>query len=397
MGMYDVAIIGGGPSGLHAASLLARKGLNVFVAEKKGEIGSDVICTGIVGKEIFQEFELGLDSVIREIRSAKLVSSSGNTIYYQHPSSFACIVDRQKFDQVLAEDARRSGAEISLGTCVTDVSLDNNHVKVTAQTEGMSTKTISARMAILSTGIESRFNRKLGLGFPQDFLLGAQAEMEIVNGNSATIFFGKSVAPGAFAWAVPTSEGRLRVGLVTSREPRIWFENLIKKFFPEKIADFHLGQIRVKAIAQGLVTKTFGERVIALGEAAGQVKTTTGGGIYFGLLCSRIASEVIHDCYKAGSFDSRSLAAYEKIWREAIQKEILIGHLARKIFSLFTDNQIEKLFELAKSDGILPLIQTNGNFDWQSGLILELAKKVPPLNTFSGIRKKISFFENLLS
>jgi digeranylgeranylglycerophospholipid reductase len=237
----------------------------------------------------------------------------------------------------------------------------------------------------------------VGLGAPEDHLYGAQVEIEKSNGSMATIFVGKNIAPGAFAWAVPTAEGRLRLGLVTSREPRTWLLHLLKTSFPEEREGFLPETIRVKAIAQGLVSRTHADRVIAVGEAAGQVKTTTGGGIYFGLLCSRIAADVISRCHQAGSFSAHSLSVYDKTWREAIQKEILVGHYARRIFSLFSDAQIERLIDLAKTDGIIPLIQTKGQFDWQSGLLLELAKKVPPLSYFNDIRKKLDLFDRFLS
>ena len=397
MGIFDVAVIGGGPSGLHAASLLAQKGLSVFVAEKKKEIGSDVICTGIVGKEIFDEFALSTGSIIRDLQAAKIVSSSGNTLHYRHPNPFACVVDRHAFDQGLADQAAAAGARIHLGARVNDIAVGQDSVEIAMETAGGAAESIRAKMAVLATGIDHRLNKKVGLGAPEDHLYGAQVELEKSNGSAATIFVGKHIAPGAFAWAVPTAEGRLRLGLVTSKEPRTWFLKLLKANFPEEMEGFSPDTIRVKAIAQGVVSPTHADRVIALGEAAGQVKTTTCGGIYFGLLCSRIASDVIARCHRAGSFSAQSLAEYDKAWRGAIQKEIVVGHYARRVFSLFSDAQIERLIDLAKTDGIIPLIQAKGQFDWQSGLLIELAKKVPPLSYFSDIRKKLDLFDRFLS
>jgi geranylgeranyl reductase family protein len=390
----DILVIGGGPSGLHAAALLARSGFDVRVLERKREIGADVICTGIVGKEIFPEFNLGTHSVLREMQTVRLVSSSGSEILYKHPEPFACVVDRSAFDGSLADEARAAGARIILGVSVNRFDWTDTGVRVETIEPGGEPGRFEARMAILATGIDSRLNVQAGLDAARDHLYGAQAEIS-AGAREATIFVGRSVAPGAFAWSVPAAAGRTRIGLVTSRQPRVWLVNLVRRFFPELKDSFRPEDIGVKPIAQGLVQRTAGDRVISLGEAAGQVKTTTGGGIYFGLLSARIAARVITAAASAGSFDARQLAEYDDAWRSALRKEILVGHFARRIFARFTDSQIERLFELARTDGIIPLMQTEGRFDWQSGLIIDLAKKVPPFSYFNAVRRKLALLEHL--
>jgi flavin-dependent dehydrogenase len=136
-------------------------------------------------------------------------------------------------------------------------------------------------------------------------------------------------------------------------------------------------RIQFKPIAQGLTSKTFGERVLALGEAAGQVKTTTGGGIYFGLLCSQIAAQVILKRFDNGGFSEGRLAEYEKLWKKALQKEIRIGYYMRKICAKLNDGQIESLFRIIQTDGFLPLVRERGNFDWHSDLLVLLMKRIP--------------------
>jgi digeranylgeranylglycerophospholipid reductase len=391
----EILVVGGGPSGLRAATLLARSGFGVRVFERKSEIGADVICTGIVGKEIFPEFGLRTESVLREIQDVRLISSTGSEISYRHPVPFACVVDRERFDRALADEARAAGVDITLGASVSRVERTGRGIRIEADGPGGEKLRSDASMAILATGIDCRLNAQAGLGVPNDRLFGAQAELETGGDGAATIFVGKNVAPGAFGWSVPISGGRTRIGLITSLRPRAWLENLICRAHPGLADRLGPEDIRIKAIAQGLVARSAADRVISLGEAAGQVKTTTGGGIYFGLLCARIAARVIAEAAAAGSFAARRLGAYEESWRSAIKKEILVGHFARRVFARFTDNQIERLFDLARTDGIIPLMQSEGRFDWQSGLILDLARKVPPLRAFGGIRKKLSAFDQI--
>jgi geranylgeranyl reductase family protein len=391
---HDVLIVGGGPSGLHAARLLAGGGLRVLVAERKKEIGANVVCTGIVGQEVFSEFDLPTVSILRELRTVKLVSALGQTFLYQHPAVFASVVDRKLFDQALAEKARLAGADIATSTRVYDVVPGNGRVRILAKTPDDAPVEYSAAVAILATGIDHRLNERLGLGIPRDYVIGVQAELAVPGDGDAAIFVGKSIAPGGFGWSVPCGRGRARIGLLTSGEPRACFENLIRKFHPDLVPFFDRSGIRVKPIVQGLVSKTYGDNLLALGEAAGQVKTTTGGGIYFGLVGARIAADVILKNHPRNTFTKRRLAEYERTWRGVLQKEILIGHYARKVYARFTDRQIERLFDLARTDGLVPLVQKSGRFDWQSGLIVDLARKVPPFSYFKDIRQKLSVLEH---
>ena len=391
---HDALVVGGGPSGLYAASLLASRGLRVLVLERKREIGVDIICTGIIGQEIFGEFDIPSDSVLRELRTVKLVSAAGTTFLYEHPSVFASVVDRRLFDQSLAARARAAGADIATSARVYDVVSEPGRVRLLVKRNDAEPEEYSAPVALLATGVDHRLNERLGLGIPRDYVIGAQAELETETDAPASIFIGKSLSPGGFGWSVPSSAGLSRVGLLTSGEPRTCLENLIRRFFPERAAGFDRSRIRVKPIVQGLVSKTYGDNLLALGEAAGQVKTTTGGGIYYGLVGARIAADVVLKNFPGRSFAKRRLAEYERTWKRALQKEILVGHYARKIYSRFTDRQIERLFDLARTDGIVPLVQSTGRFDWQSKLIVDLAGRVPPFSTFKEIRDKLSVLES---
>jgi digeranylgeranylglycerophospholipid reductase len=391
---HDALVVGGGPSGLYAASRLAEGGLRVLVLERKPEIGADIICTGIVGREIFNEFGIPSDSVLRELRTVRLVSAAGTTFLYEHPAEFASVVDRRRFDQSLAARALAAGADIAISARVYDVVSEPGRVRLLVKRHEDEPEEYSAPIALLATGVDHRLNERLGLGIPRDYVVGAQAELEAESDAPATIFIGKSLSPGGFGWSVPSASGFARVGLLTSGEPRTCLENLIRRFFPDKAAGFECSRIRVKPIVQGLVSRTYGDNLLAIGEAAGQVKTTTGGGIYYGLVGARIAADVVLRNFPARSFAKGRLAEYERTWKRALQKEILIGHYARKICARFTDRQIERLFDLARTDGIVPLVQSTGRFDWQSKLIVDLAGRVPPFSTFKEIRDKLSVLES---
>src|SRR4029077_18003470 len=114
------------------------------------------------------------------------------------------------------------------------------------------------------------------------------------------LYVGRSVAPGAFAWKIPLGQGRVRVGLMAEENPRPYFKALLKRVAPQ------LDQKKIvpqqKAICQVPVGKCVADRIVVIGEAAGHVKTFTGGGIYYGLLSADIAAETVLRAFQRGEF-----------------------------------------------------------------------------------------------
>jgi geranylgeranyl reductase family protein len=370
--IYDVIIVGAGPAGLHTARSLAQKGLEVLLLEAKDEVGKNVICTGIIGKESFEKFGFPDEQVVRDIQDVRIDSPFGTSLFYRHPSPFAFVLERQRFDKYLLESALNKGAGIVLQCRVTDVRVDEAGVKIECVRNENGSAGYRGKALILATGIEYELNKKLGLGYPVRFIKAAQKNLKYFKNNDVTLIIGNKLAKGGFGWIVPVGNNMARVGLISKTNPKICFKNMLDKYFPEE-DDMSL---QIKPIAQGVLSKTFGNRVLAVGEAAGQVKTTTGGGIFFGLFCAEIAADVINDAFKEGDLSERKLSNYEKSWRAVIGKEIRFGAVARGLCDKLKDSQIEKIFNNVQSDGFFEYISRYANFDRHGSFVLSFLKKL---------------------
>lgn len=385
----DVIVVGAGPSGLRTAARLAATGLDVRVLDKKPRVGAGVLCTGIVGREVFDDFGLDRGSVVEELRRVRLVSPRATELVYEHPQPFACVVDRERFDGGLAASVAAAGASVVCGTRVEDIAVGPDGVTISARDADGAVRREGASVAVLATGVDFGLQKKIGLSSPRDFLKGAQVECEFPGADMTTLFFGRDVAPGAFAWSVPSGRGRVRIGLLTQRDPKDCLCRLLERHFGGVRVRAEQSGIRTKPIAQGLLAKTFGDRILAVGEAAGQTKTTTGGGISYGLSCADVAADVIRGCFDRSSFGPADLAAYERRWKSLLQKEILVGQYTRRMCARLSDGRIESLFQLARTDGIVPIIRNTADFDWHSGLIFALLQRLSFMRLFRDVKDRL--------
>jgi flavin-dependent dehydrogenase len=136
-------------------------------------------------------------------------------------------------------------------------------------------------------------------------------------------------------------------------------------------------EIRQKAVPVGTLARSYGDRVLVIGDAAGQVKPTTGGGIYFGHLGARIAAKVLDEALSSDNLTAGQLSRYQKQWKATMGKELSRGYWARWAYTKLSDRQIEGIFNMFDSDGRAEALLNSGNFsfDWHSELILAVLRR----------------------
>jgi flavin-dependent dehydrogenase len=127
----------------------------------------------------------------------------------------------------------------------------------------------------------------------------------------------------------------------------------------------------------GTLSRSYGDRLLVIGDAAGQVKPTTGGGIWFGYLGARIAAGVLGEALGSDNLTAGELSRYQKQWKAKMGKELSRGYRARWAYARLSDRQIEGVFDALDSDGMAGTLLNSDNFsfDWHSKLILTVLKR----------------------
>jgi geranylgeranyl reductase family protein len=374
--MDDVVIIGGGPAGLYAGARLAAAGIKTTLLEEHASVGEPVHCTGVLAAEAFDEFSLSRRAFLNDLTTARFWSPSGRQVSYSANRVEAVVVDRRVFDQELSEHAAQSGVAIKRGWRATAIQVDRGGVTV-ACTSGA----VRARMAILASGANYALHRQVGLGMPRLFLHTAQMELPATEPGDVELHFGSEIAPKGFGWVVPVvrAERRCaRVGVMCDNDAPRYFVRLVARIAGRwgiRVGDVQHPRQKILPLAP--LPRTYRERLLAIGDAAGLVKPTTGGGIYYSLVSGALAADVITSALANDDLSAHRLAPYERQWRGRLSAEFQAQLKLRRVAHRMSDADIEHLFELARTDGVMPIVRRTASFNRHRHLIMELLKHPP--------------------
>ena len=367
--MYDAVVAGGSISGLLAAREIAKNGHSVLVLEEGFEVGSPEHCGGLVSKNALKE--LGIEPSQKtfdsEIECAKIFSPEGKEISINSKKQQIIVINRRELDKQAARQARDNGAEISVKTSFQEKI--NNGVRT-------SNGDIECKFFIDCRGVSRLVNKDR-----DGILLTAQYEVyaDWIKKGQVEVYFDQEKYPEFFAWVIPSGEG---VGKIGVSGKGINTEARIDEFLKSK-GDFStIRKIFAPIWIKGPIKNFVEDDTLIVGDAAGQAKPTTAGGIFSCGMAGIMAGKAISEALKMGN--SSLLINYEKQWKEKFGKEFEKQNLARKILARLDNNTVNKLFNSITPE-IEEDISNKEDFDFHTSSILRLLGMKGSFNTMQAL------------
>ncbi|MBD3164392.1 geranylgeranyl reductase family protein [Candidatus Woesearchaeota archaeon] len=358
-----VSIIGAGPAGLYSAYLLGKKGYDASIYEQKKIIGNPVQCTGIVTSKISSIIRLPENVIQNKIKNIKINSDNNSAeLRLKQPD---IVLDRAGFDLFLKQKALDAGAGLFTGHKLLDVGKESIMIKNIPKKRKQSVKT---DYIIGADGPLSVIYNKLNPENPRRYYYGIQVRAE---GNfdkeTFEVFLG-SVCPDFFAWLVPEDSEIARIGLASMQNPKLLLKKLLQKLKIKKAMEIQAGLIPL----YDPKIKTNLNNTCLVGDAAAQIKASTGGGIIQGLTAAKcLASSVETKCN------------YEKIWRKELGKDLRLHLKLRQCLNKFTAKDYDRLVKMINRDKLKNILE-NESRDIPSEFLIKMLLAEPGLVSFAG-------------
>lgn len=373
----QISIIGAGPAGNYLAYLLTKnnkqnKNIQVNVYEEHKQIGNPIQCTGILTNSINQIIKLPKNIIAAKITKLKLISPNNNSVSFNFKEP-NLIIKRDKFDQYLANLAKKEGAEYHLQTRY----LNNTKNQITIKNKSTN-KTLAKNYDILigADGPNSNVAKNNNLFKSRQFIIGQQILTKLPKlfaQEEIKVFLGV----GEFAWIVPEGNNLFRIGLVAksnSKELFNKFKERIEKQLNTQLKEIEnqSGIIPIYNPKQPTVNKT--NNIFLLGDAATQVKATSYGGIIHGLLA---AQEINNYLTK-----HKSISKYKKALKSKVNKELYLSLQLRKIMNRFTENNYNSLIRLLQKEKARIILEQFDR-DFPSKFLVKMFLAQPKLIKFA--------------
>jgi digeranylgeranylglycerophospholipid reductase len=354
--MYDVVVAGGSIAGLLCAREIAGNKNTVLVIEEDYEIGTPEHCGGLVSTKGLEKlgiipFSKTFDHLIE---SATIYAPNGNSFSINSKKQKVAEISRRELDKQIAHQAQKNGAVIKVRTSFQELT-----------EEGVRTNEgeIKCKIFVDARGVSSLIQKdRTGI------LSSAQYEIyaDWIKKGKVEVFFDQERYPGFFAWIIPSGEGKGKVG-VAGRGINV--AETLEKFLEEKENYSTIRKIFAPIWIKGPIKKFVDDKTVIIGDAAGQAKPTTSGGIYTSGMGGIFAGRAISKFLKSNN--KSDLEQYQKQWMQQFGEEFEKQLLARKILERIDNSTINKLFASITPE-ITKEISEKEDFDFHTASIIKL-------------------------
>ncbi len=366
---YDVIVAGGSISGLLAARELASANNSVAVLEEDAEIGTPQHCGGLVSVEGLKRLRVvpGRSVIECKIREARVHSPSSSFVIDSNNQNVIS-VDRRFLDKQIALQAQRLGAEIRT-RCSVRWASEEKQVFESNNTGSIKTVRTSdgefrCKYLIDARGVASVVQKRRG-----GVLQSAQYEVYAswIRAEIVEIDFDIDKYPGFFAWIIPVDDGVGRVG-VAGRG--INPADAINSFMNSRGKGYSIvRKVYAPIWVSGPIEDFIINNTIIVGDAAGQTKPTTAGGIYSCGMGGILAGRAITNAIQRN--EVQALFEYQKSWLGMFKAEFDKMLLARRILERIDNRTLDQIFD-SVSDSSLRDLTIEGNFDFHSSSLTKV-------------------------
>ncbi len=353
----DIAVVGGSVSGGAAAFTAAGRNASVALFEEHRDLGYPNHCPGHVSIAGLRRVGIKLPRQLleNEIRGGKFYSPRGYELKFTFPEPIFLVLNRVGLERYLVMEAGRRGAEVNVGSRVVGVSKRYDGYRLLEVKRGSQREVWDAKVVLDAEGYSATLSKQLGLPSPsmKMAVYGAHAIVEGVEDledGLVEVFYGNKVAPGFYAWIIPMKDGRAKIGLAsnvgrTKRYMQYFMHHhpiASKKLRKSKITY----ELYYPITLGGPIDRTYADGFLVIGNAASQVKPTTGGGIIFGMLAGRRAAEVALAALEQNNCLAENLALYDQLWRKELGFDLDAMLWIRRILNRLSDARLDKIFKV---------------------------------------------------
>lgn len=356
---YDVIVVGAGPGGSAAATVMGRKGMRVLLLDK-ASFPRDKICgDAISGKSVDVLRELGmLDDLVRDesIGSWGVIFSGpmGDEVsipftkMLDRPVAPGFVSRREVFDELVFNHAVASGADIRQRTTLVDLLFEDKQVAGVRVKDESGTETdITARIVIGADGAYSVVARSLGMTqlSEKHYCAGLRSYYRGVDGfndqNHIELHFVDESIPGYF-WIFPMANGMANVGLgmlsSVVKKKSVQLKPLLDRLvdhprFRDRFRNAErVGPVKGWGLPLGSKPRPMaGDGWMLVGDAASLIDPFTGEGIGNALVSGWRAAEWAEKSIEANNVSSSYLKQYEDEVMDRLRNELRLSHAMQRL------------------------------------------------------------------